>query len=113
MFCLHRHVSLNQYNCFKAKIVIYISETWKQYLNRIYFQSETTLETVLCFPFKMACKVADDKLTRSHFLKTLITRPNLHARVIHNVLLVYSIIHAGLPLFTKDFILFRFIKVRF
>ena len=86
-------------------------------MNRIYFQSETTLETVLCFPFKMACKVADDKLTRPHFLKTLITRQNLHARVIYNVLLFYSIIHAGLPLSVYKGFHFAskrgFIKVRF
>ena len=73
-----------------------------------HFQYEMALGTLLGFPFKMADKVADLKLTCYHFLKTLNLRnQNLLSRVIQLLITGDQVcIFAGQPLFT-NFILLR------
>ena len=96
----------SSYKCPKTRLLIFYFSHFK---SAAIFIRKTTLGTLLGFSFKMADKVADLKMTCYHFLKkykTNLTFPSDTNIVYRYVLLVYSIIFAGQPLFT-NFILLR------
>ena len=67
-----------------------------------HFQSETTLGTLLCFPFRTAGKVANLKLACYNFLKTL----NILSRVIQILFTgMYDLI---IPLLLLDSPVYKF-----
>ena len=62
-----------------------------------FFSLQICCHTLLDFPFKMADKVADLKLTCYHFLKTLNLRQNLQSPVVQILCTVmYNLV---IPLF--------------